>query len=201
VLPVRAAIAPVGESRSNDQFGWSLAAALGYDWQPSPALSAVDDAGPRQAEIANLQFVDTMPFEGRARLVDPQHGLPTWHEVARPEQCSLTLISPASSKTVNSMFGEFQSPSPTLSMHPSDAAERGLADGDRVVVRNPLGSVGLTLSVSDEVRPGVVLALKGGWLRHHPEGVGINVLMPDTGDALVNGACYNDTFVEVVRAD
>ncbi|MEY5059197.1 MAG: hypothetical protein RJA51_944, partial [Actinomycetota bacterium] len=62
VLPVRAAIPPVGESRSNDQFGWSLAASLGFDWTPSPALDAVDDPGPRTADVPSLQFVDTLPF-------------------------------------------------------------------------------------------------------------------------------------------
>lgn len=200
VLPVRAVIPPVGESRSNDQFGWSLAAALGFDWEPSEALTAVDDPGPRMADLPSLQFVDTVPFEGRARLVDPVHGLPTWHEVARSSECSLTLISPASAKLVNSMFGEFQSPEPLLLMHPVDAEERRLADGARVIVRNELGAISLPLSVTDEVRPGVVLVTKGAWLRHHPEGVGINALIPATGDALVNGACFNDTFVEVVLA-
>ena len=200
ILPVRAAIAPVGESRSNDQFGWSLAAALGFDWQPSSPLDAVDDPGPREADLPSLQFVDTFPFEGRARLVDPVHGLPTWHEVPRAEHCSLTLISPASAKLVNSMFGEFQSPEPLLLMHPADASARGLSDADRVTVRNELGAIAVPLSVTDEIRPGVVLMTKGAWLRHHPEGVGVNALIPATGDALVNGACYNDTFVEVVRA-
>ena len=200
VLPVRAAIAPVGESRSNDQFGWSLAAALGYDWQPSSPLDAVDDPGPREADLPSLQFVDTIPFEGRARLVDPVHGLPTWHEVPRAEHCSLTLISPASAKLVNSMFGEFQSPEPLLLMHPADASARGFSDADRVTVRNELGAIEVPLSVTDEIRPGVVLMTKGAWLRHHPEGVGVNALIPATGDALVNGACYNDTFVEVVQA-
>ena len=85
-------------------------------------------------------------------------------------------------------------------MHPTDAAERSLTDGAQVTVRNDLGSISVPLSVTDEVRPGVVLVTKGAWLRHHPEGVGINALIPATGDALVNGACYNDTFVEVVAA-
>ena len=161
VLPVRAVIPPVGESRSNDQFGWSLAAALGFDWQPSSPLAAVDDPGPRMAALPSLQFVDTVPFDGKARLVDPAHGLPTWHEVPRSPQCMLTLISPASSKLVNSMFGEFQSPEPLLLMHPTDAAERSLTDGAQVTVRNDLGSISVPLSVTDEVRPGVVLVTKG----------------------------------------
>ncbi|MEY4173548.1 MAG: putative dimethyl sulfoxide reductase chain YnfE precursor [Actinomycetota bacterium] len=200
VQPVRAVIAPVGESRSNDQLGWSLAAALGFDWQPSSWLDAVDDPGPRIAVVPSLQFVDTLPFEGRARLVDPVHGLPTWHEVPRPEQCSLVLISPASPKLINSMFGEFQSPTPRLLMHPADAGERGVDDGAPVTVRNDLGSITVPVAVTDEIRPGVVLITKGAWLRHHPEGVGVNALIPATGDSLVNGACFNDTFVEVVRA-
>ena len=55
-------------------------------------------------------------------------------------------------------------------------------------------------SVRDDVRPGVAVMAKGVWLRHHPEGYGINALCDDAGDPLANGACFNDTFVEVTAA-
>ena len=200
VQPVRAVIPRVGESRSNDEVGLALANAMGLDWSAAPLVEAVADPGPRQAVVASRQFVDTFPFEGRARLSDPAHGvprhLPVPHDVGA---FPLTLISPASSKLVNSMFGEFQSPSPDIVLHPADAEARGLSSGDAVRVTSPVGSIDVRVDVRDDTRPGVAVMSKGVWLRHHGDGLGVNALTPATGDALVNGACFNDTFVEVAR--
>lgn len=41
---------------------------------------------------------------------------------------------------------------------------------------------------------------KGVWLRNHSDGWGVNALTPATGDALINGACFNDTRVTVSAA-
>jgi anaerobic selenocysteine-containing dehydrogenase len=130
--------------------------------------------------------------------VDPQAGVPRYVPVERTHP--LTLISPASSKLINSMFGEFQSPSPAVLLHPSDAAARGLSAGQQVRVFNDRGSIEVPLEVHDGTRPGVAVMSKGVWLRHHAGGLGVNALTPATGDALVNGACFNDTFVDVAPA-
>ena len=55
----------------------------------------------------------------------------------------------------------------TLLMHPGDAAARGFRDGDRVRVRSRVGEVEATLSVTDDMRPGVV-SLPHGWGHHRP---------------------------------
>ena len=194
VQPVRAVIERVGQSRSNDEVGLALAQRMGLNWT-APAATVVDDAGPRVVQVGTLQFVDTEPAGGKAQLIDPMHGVPVYRplEAAHP----LTLISPASSKLINSMFGEFQSPAPTVLMHPADAADRGLVAGQTVRVFNDRGSIQAPLDVHDATRPGVVVMSKGVWLRHHADGWGVNVLTPATADALVNGACFNDTRVEV----
>ena len=49
-----------------------------------------------------------------------------------------------------------------LTVHPEDAAERGLADGQRVRVRNVHGEVEVRLSLDDGLMRGVV-ALTHGW--------------------------------------
>lgn len=200
VSPVRQVIPPVGESRSNDQVGEALARALGHDWEALPVQVACDDAGPRLADVASRQFVDTFPSRGKARLVDPHEGVPRYVPVPRPDG-TLTLISPATSKLVNSMFGEFQSPSPAVVVHPSDAAARGLRDGQQVRVTSEVGSIVVPLEVRDDTRPGVAVMSKGVWLRHHEGGMGVNALTPATGDALANGACFNDTFVRLEPTD
>lgn len=197
VQPVRAVIDRVGLSRSNDEVGHDLAQRMGLGWPPAPPTSAVvDDAGPRVVAEHVVQFVDTRPSSGRVQLIDPVQGVPTHRPVAAAHP--LVLITPASSKLINSMFGEFQSPSPNVLLHPDDAAARGLVAGRRVRVFNDQGSIEVGLEVHDATRPGVAVMSKGVWLHHHLDRRGVNVLTPATADALVNGACFNDAHVEVV---
>ena len=112
----------------------------------------------------------------------------------------LTLISPASPKLISSMFGEFQSPRPTVMLHPDDAEARAMHAGQAVMMRNERGAVRAELLVSDETRPGVAVAPKGVWLRTYVDGVGVNSLMTPAADSFVNGACFNDTRIEVEPA-
>ena len=195
VQPVRPVIDRVGESRSNDETGLALARELGFDWHPPSIDAVVADHGPRVIDASHIQFVDTAPAGDRAVLIDPACGVP--RHVSVPASHPLTLISPASSKLVNSMFGEFQSPSPAVLLHPSDASARGLEAGQSVRVFNDQSSIVVPLDVHDDTRPGVAVMSKGVWLRNHDDGHGVNALTPSTGDALINGACFNDTFVDV----
>jgi len=207
VQPVRRVIEPVGESRSNDGTGLALARAMGFEWELDDLTGVVDDAGPRVVTAAR-QFVDEVPMHdpdhpGRAVLVDPTQGVPQY--VSPAADGPLTLISPASSKLINSMFGEFQSPSTGVRLHPDDAAARGLAAGDSVRVANRQGSIVVPLEVGADVRPGVAVMSKGVWLRNHGadgdgEVWGVNVLTPATADPLAGGACFNDATVDVTPA-
>ncbi len=198
--PVRAVIERVGQSRSNDELGLALANAMGFEWGTDVAAfgTCTDDVGPRVTRTSTVQFVDTHPVGGRAHLIDPVQGAPRYIPVDACTNYPLTLISPATAKTISSMFGEFQSPALTVMLHPDDAATRSLADGQPVKVVNEKGTVHMKLIVSDETCRGTVVTPKGMWLRAYEDGVGINVLMPATADALVGGACFNDTRVEVI---
>jgi anaerobic selenocysteine-containing dehydrogenase len=195
IQPVRAVIDRVGESRSNDEVGLAIANAMGFAWE-APTQDCVDDVGPRITRTHTVQFVDTFPSDRKARLIDTVQGAPRFVPIV-DSTYPLTLISPASSKTISSMFGEFQSPKPTVMLHPTDAAARNLVDGQEVTVVNDRGQVTLTLIVSNETCPGTVVTPKGIWLRNYAKGVGVNELMPMTTDSLVGGACFNDTRVEV----
>ena len=78
-----------------------------------------------------------------------------------------------------------------LGVHPADAAERGLADGDQVVVASEHGAVETVVALDAELRPGVV-SMVHGWghaasprLRvasEHP-GTNPNVLLPSGPDS------------------
>ncbi len=122
----------------------------------------------------------------------------------RARKHPLSLISPASDKRVSSTpLGAGGSPAdaPVLRMHPDDARPRGLKDGQRVRVWNDLGAVVLPLAVSDAVPRGVVASEKGAWLATSPTGQTISALVSaDARADLAEGACYNDTEVEVDAA-
>jgi anaerobic selenocysteine-containing dehydrogenase len=116
----------------------------------------------------------------------------------------LALISPASDKRISStLLGAGGAPGDAapLLMHPKDARARGLEAAKRVRVWNDLGFVILPLLISDAVSPGVVASEKGVWLVTSTTGQTINALVSaDDRADLAEGACYNDTCVEVAAA-
>ncbi len=85
---------------------------------------------------------------------------------------------------------------PHAVLHPADAASRGLADGQRVRLRNERGEVGLVLRVRDEIQPGVVLV---PGQRPDSETVGgtVNMLCADGYTDMGEGAVYQSTWLEV----
>ncbi len=111
----------------------------------------------------------------------------------------LTLITPASDKRITSTFGglDANDATPVLEMNPADAAARGLVDGASVKVWNELGQVFLPLRITAAVRPGVVSSEKGAWLRTSPNGQTVSALAPTHKADLADGACYNDSRVDV----
>jgi anaerobic selenocysteine-containing dehydrogenase len=113
----------------------------------------------------------------------------------------LMLVSPASDKRISStLLGSGGAPAeaPPLLMNPADAAARGLTGAARVRVFNALGEVILPLKVTDAVPSGVVASEKGAWLVTSPTGQTISALVSaDDRADLAEGACFNDTAVEV----
>ena len=127
--------------------------------------------------------------------------LPAWRE--RQAAYPLMLISPASDKRISSTLGDLAASrkAPPLLMNPADAAQRSLAHGSQVRVWNERGEVVLRLAVTDAVRPGVVASEKGAWLMTSPTGQTISALVSaDLKADLAEGACFNDTPVEVSRS-
>ncbi len=124
-------------------------------------------------------------------------GLPDYSPVESAHP--LTLITPSSDKRINATFGGLSDSDgmPELEMHPGDAEVRGLADGATVRVWNDLGEVQLILNITDATRPGVVFSPKGVWLRTSSTGQTTNALVPNDKADISDGACYNDTHVEV----
>ncbi len=132
--------------------------------------------------------------------------LPGFQVLAEDENAQarypFALLTPSSNWRTNSMFGGLakSDPTPALEMHPDDAAQGGLADGQQVRVFNGLGEVFLPLKITDSVARGVLLSYKGAWMRTTTNGQTVSALAPTTKADLSEGACYNDTRVQVAAA-
>ena len=158
--------------------------------------------------FAPVQFVDVFPRTPDAKVNlfpdalerEAPLGLYAYQDDPATDEYPLALISPASEKTISSTLGELKDQPAELSIHPDDARERDLEDGDAIRVFNGLGEVRCLLSVSPIVRPGTVSLAKGLWCRATQNGSTANALSPDTLSDIGAGACFNDARVQVEKS-
>ncbi|KAB2961341.1 MAG: molybdopterin-dependent oxidoreductase [Thermoanaerobaculia bacterium] len=154
---------------------------------------------------APVQFVDVFPrtADRRVDLVPDEldreapEGLYAFRAEPQEARYPLALISPASDRTTSSTFGQLHEGEVAARLHPRDAAARGIADGARIRMFNPLGEVICRARLSESLRPGVVELPKGLWQRHTENGSTACALAPATLTDLGGGACFNDARVEV----
>ncbi|MDP2323590.1 MAG: molybdopterin dinucleotide binding domain-containing protein, partial [Gammaproteobacteria bacterium] len=156
-----------------------------------------------------VQFVDVFP-KTASRKVDlfPQAlnaqaplGLYGYQPDPATAEYPLSLISPASERTISSTLGELPRPEVRLEMNPDDAAARGVEEGDSLRVWNGLGEMRIKAHLTHLVRPGLVSMPKGVWRRHTANGFTSNALVPDTLSDLGGGACFNDARVQVEKVE
>ena len=142
------------------------------------------------------QGIDPLPFYNPpAEVGDAELG----------KRYPLAFISPPARHFLNSTFAnvarfrEFEA-EPHLDLHPSDAAARGIADGDLVRVFNDRGSHRLRARVNGKPRPGVVVAPSVWWKKYAPDGGNANNLTSQRTADLGGGATFYDCRVQVERA-
>ena len=85
-------------------------------------------------------------------------------------------------------------------MHPADAAERGLAAGDRVLARNPAGELELTAVLSDDLPRGVALSPKGRWPKLEAAHANVNALNPGTVSDMGASTTVHGIEITLARA-
>ncbi|MGH6894084.1 MAG: molybdopterin dinucleotide binding domain-containing protein, partial [Dongiaceae bacterium] len=82
-------------------------------------------------------------------------------------------------------------PEDVLEIHPFDAENRGIRDGDMVSLASRVGDTSLRAQVSERMQPGVV------YTTFHHVGTGANVVTTEYSDWATNCPEYKVTAVEV----
>ncbi len=221
----RPAVAPLGEAKSNWETFRLLARAMGFgeelfrlgDEQVVDLLLAKPTAWTEGIDRAALE-------EGRAvRMKVPRGGWPTpsgkiqvLNPAARPTlpdwqptheeggALPLRLQTAPAVDTLNSSFGEREElvrrqGTPALQLSPSDAAARGLADGEEVLAWNGLGEVRFRLEVTGQVPAGVAVAAGVPWPSASPGGRNVNALTSQRLTDAGGGSTFYDNRIDVRR--
>ena len=90
--------------------------------------------------------------------------------------------------------------SPFVELDATDAAARGLAEGDGARVFNDRASLVLPIKITNRLRPGLAAIPFGWWRQHHADGKVANSLTNDTLTEWGGGVAYSDTLVQIERA-
>jgi anaerobic selenocysteine-containing dehydrogenase len=114
----------------------------------------------------------------------------------------LNLISPKSHAYLNSSAGDQPAQrrvqgEQAVTVHPRDAAERGITDGQYVRVYNDRGQFIALAQVRDDIAPGVVMAPMGAWRKNAKGQSTVNAVNPFVFADLGNAPTFSDTRVEI----
>ncbi len=139
------------------------------------------------------------------RGLDPlPDGTPSLDEEGRGRY-PLQLITPPKHEFLNSSFNEIpelvaKAGPASLLIHPVDAACRGVAEGALVRVRNDRGDCLLHARLTEDTRPGLVVAEGLYWPGHTPGGKGINRLTSQRLGDMGQTCAFHCNLVEVEPA-
>ena len=203
------AVAPVTDSRGEAEIMQALARRLGRTepWLYEEPLEVVERA------LAAAVTPDSPPLRSGAPLTLRRKPMARYAttsgkiELAAtgptplPRQPDLptpdgrfTLLGGASPRYTNTQFQEIHGPIPPLvSIHPEDAREHDLHDGDELTLTNEQGRLRFHARVSDRVPRGVLWLARGGC---DLDGRPTNTLTSAEPQHLGGGPRFNGTRVE-----
>jgi anaerobic selenocysteine-containing dehydrogenase len=172
--------------------------AKGMIWVPKDPVSqfpdGVFDTPSGRIEVASARA----EADGLPRL--PQ----CWSD-PRPSAGNLRLLSPAHAWLLNTSFGNVQKITvrlgqATILLHPADAAERRLREGDMARVHNHCGRLDLQVVLSRDIPRGVAVAHKGRWLTKEAAHANVNVLNPGSKSDMGESTAVHSVEVVVEAA-
>lgn len=114
----------------------------------------------------------------------------------------MPLLCPASHHFISSTFGNqplmrTKEGGPTLRIHPADAAQRGICDGQMVRISNERGACELLAEVTEDIRPGVLATTTVWWPRYSPGGRNVNWTTSDRLADFNGGSTFYTNLVSV----
>ncbi len=197
------------------------------DWD-DPRLAGLDfDRLKRQGRARLSVPAEWAPFaeggfptpSGRCELLapslaasglDPLAGYvpPRESPVTNPEltkRYPLAFISPPAHHFLNSTFSAQptfvrRESEPFLTIHPDDAAARGIRDGEPIRVWNDRGAFEAKARVSDAARRGLVVGLSIWWPKLCPGGRNANAVTSQELTDMGGGPVFYDALVEIAPA-
>ncbi len=157
-----------------------------------------------QQEVMMCNTVSPGTGSGKIELFDKnledKYGFGTPRYEPAEKNLPFTVISPSSRKRTNATFGSDDASGGVeeVEINPEDAKARGVEEGAGITLSNQRGSVTLKARVTTATRPGVLYTPKGTWLNTSATGQTVNALIDaDIKTDIGDGACYNETFVEI----
>lgn len=221
----RAAIEPVGESRSNWRTFQALAERMGFEEDifrrsedelidgllaaPSPWRDGIDAAALAEGRAVQLTVPGLPPpfgtSSGKVEILNPAES----EVLPRPMPCHseadphpLSLVTAPSLHSLNSTFHEREdlparSVAATLRLSPEDAGRRGIHSGEEITAFNDLGEVQLLAEVSDRIPAGIAVVEGVAWSEFSGGGATVNALTSQRLTDRGNGSTFYDNRVEV----
>ncbi|WP_460841906.1 molybdopterin-containing oxidoreductase family protein [Noviherbaspirillum agri] len=236
-----AAIAPLGQAKSNTEIFRLLAARMGFDdacfkenddeiaaqafnrkderaihfdwdslkrkgWQKLNVAEASFAQGGFPTPSGKCEFYSArMQADG----LDPLPGYIPPHEspASSPQLAKaypLAMISPPARNFLNSTFVNVESlrdteGEPHLDIHPADAAQRSIDDGDQVRIFNQRGSFVAKARVTDKARRGLVVGLSIWWKKFAADGKNANEVTSQRLTDMGNAPTFYDVLVQVEK--
>ena len=122
----------------------------------------------------------------------------------RPAGDHLRLLSPATPWLMNSSYGNDPKIAAKLgpeavTLHPDDAAERGIADGDGVEIANETGRLAAVARVAAVVPRGTALSGKSRWPGGSSARANVNILNPGRKTDMAESSAVHGVEVTIRR--
>jgi anaerobic selenocysteine-containing dehydrogenase len=214
------AIEPLGEAKPNTEIFRLVAAHLGLDdpcFKDTDAqlvdalLEGFPENGLRERGWTKIDLGqgDTPHAEGgfgtdtgRVKLHARYEPPAEVADDALAERFPLALVTPKTHLFLNSTFANQQrqhsaQPHPEVVVSPEDAERRGIADGAVVRVFNDRGAFSCSARVSDDARPGVLVAPMGWWNSDYPGSRSAQATTPQLLTDEGAAPTFNDNRVEL----
>jgi anaerobic selenocysteine-containing dehydrogenase len=139
-----------------------------------------------------------------AGYVPPRESVASAPDLAK--RYPLAFISPPAHHFLNSTFSAQpvfvrREGEASVTIHPDDAADRGVGEGQMVRVFNDRGSFLARAHVSDAARRGLVVGLSIWWAKMCPGGRNANAVTSQDLTDMGGGATFYDALVEVAPAE